>query len=352
MIVIRARNVQQILPEALHQLERRGVDRESRNGPVKVFPEPATSVYERPCERVMFWPDRDCNPFFHLMESLWMLAGRNDVEFVTRYVKTMANFSDDGKTFHGAYGHRWINYFGFNQLDEIIKALAANPDDRRCVLQIWDALADLGQQGKDFPCNIGAHFQVTHEGSLDMTVFNRSNDVVWGAYGANAVHFSMLHEYVASRLQRPVGVYRQVSDNLHAYHDTLAKVAHLSAEVADPLGCKVVPDPYATGQVRPFPLMTVDPARWHEDLQQFFRNPYSAFNDPFFNSVVKPMQAAHDEYRLRTGEGRYDAAIAAMRDVAASDWRKAGEEWLQRRKANYVARLKRAQDDGVDYEQR
>ena len=32
---------------------------------------------------------------------------------------------------------------------------------------------------------------------LCMTVCNRSNDMLWGAYGANVVHMSMLQEFVA-----------------------------------------------------------------------------------------------------------------------------------------------------------
>ena len=50
-----------------------------------------------------------------------------------------------------------------------------------------------------------------------MTVSNRSNDIIWGTFGANAVHMSMLHEYVASALMLHVGKYTQISDSFHAY---------------------------------------------------------------------------------------------------------------------------------------
>jgi hypothetical protein len=64
--------------------------------------EPVMLHYERPTERVLFNKARDANPFFHLYEALWMLAGRNDVAPLAYYVKDMARFSDDGKTFNGA----------------------------------------------------------------------------------------------------------------------------------------------------------------------------------------------------------------------------------------------------------
>lgn len=50
-----------------------------------------------------------------------------------------------------------------------------------------------------------------------MTVANRSNDIIWGCYGANAVHMSMLQEFVANALGIPVGLYNQVSNDWHIY---------------------------------------------------------------------------------------------------------------------------------------
>ncbi|MCB1127948.1 MAG: hypothetical protein KDM81_15745, partial [Verrucomicrobiae bacterium] len=253
MKVIKTRNVQQALPEALYQLSFEGVRRDSRNGPVFMFPEPVTTVYLRPAERVLFWAERDANPFFHLMESLWMLGGRNDVEYVARFVERMRSYSDDGVTFHGAYGFRWRQHFFEDQLPKIIAALKANRDDRRQVLSMWDTDADLGRQGKDLPCNLQAIFQIACDGRLDMTVTNRSNDLIWGAYGANAVHFSYLHEYVARSVGVEQGIYRQVSANFHAYEDVL-KVAPLADLAANPMTGKETPDPYAAGIAEPFPL--------------------------------------------------------------------------------------------------
>lgn len=159
MKVINVRNVHHALPLALHELKQEGIDRESRNGPVRVFKTPVTTVYQNPTERVLFWAERDANPFFHFFESLWMLAGQNDVPFLAYFVKRMVTYSDYGKTFHGAYGHRWRQHFKdkdgnkIDQLAIVIKALKENPDDRRCVVQMWDSSVDLGKQGKDFPCN-------------------------------------------------------------------------------------------------------------------------------------------------------------------------------------------------------
>ncbi len=350
MKVIKARNIQQALPEALYQLSFAGVSRESRNGPVVMFPEPVTTVYLRPAERVMYWAERDANPFFHLMESLWMLAGRNDVEFVAQFVERMRSFSDDGTTFHGAYGYRWRQHFPEDQLPLIVEALKKNPDDRRQVLSMWDADADLGRDGKDLPCNLQAVFQIACDGRLDMMVTNRSNDMIWGAYGANAVHFSYLHEYVARAVGVEQGVYRQVSANFHAYTSVLDTVAGLVDCVADPVTGRAVRDPYREERVEPYPLMTLPVDEWNQELMMFLSEPFAVgYRDPFFRRVAIPMLKAHRAFKS-SGPDRFDAALLELENVAATDWKLAAQEWIERRRVAYLARLKRAQDDGVSYE--
>lgn len=350
MKVIRTRNVHQALPLGLSLLNHEGVQRDSRNGPVLVFPEPVTTVYERPAERVVFWPSRDANPFFHLMESLWMLAGRNDVEYVAQYVQRMRSFSDDGVTFHGAYGYRWRQHFDFDQLRAIIKALSRDKDCRRQVLSMWDARADLGREGKDLPCNLQAVFQIATDGRLDMMVTNRSNDIVWGAYGANAVHFSYLHEFVARAVGVEQGVYRQVSANLHGYVAVLDQVKDLPAYAPDPLG-HPTPDPYVTGLVEPFPLMTIEPGAWMDELLMFLSNPEAVgFRDPFFRRVAVPMHLAHEAYKRGSGETKFTEATVLLKTVAATDWQLAAADWIDRRWERFQNRKRRTQDDGVAYD--
>src|SRR5580765_2443338 len=235
MHVIKVRNVHRALPEGIAHLLKYGVERDSRNGPVLVAPWPVTTHYTSPRERVIFWPERDANPFFHLMECLWVLAGRNDVAFLDQYVKHMKSYSDDGNTYHGAYGYRWLNHFvedggikgvdNIDQLSIIIERLKKDPNDRRCVLTMWDPVTDLGKEGLDFPCNTQIFFSISggviSSAHLSMTVCQRSGDLLWGVFGSNAVHFSFLLEYVAAGIGCKVGEYWQVTNNFHAYRNVL-----------------------------------------------------------------------------------------------------------------------------------
>jgi|TARA_R110000824_G_scaffold1386_5_gene7044 thymidylate synthase len=227
MIVIDVPTVHKALPLGIHLLQQDGVHRMSRNGPVIACPHPVTTVYNDPRQKCVMWVERDTNIAFLLYESLWMLSGKRTVEPLTRYVKNFARYSDDKKYLHGAYGYRWREAFGVDQLSIIQKRLIADPEDRRCVLQMWDCQQDLDSQSLDVPCNDIATFQIDHEGKLNLVVFCRSNDVIWGAYFANAFHFGMLLEYMAAHIRCEVGTYTQVSVNFHAYLDTLGPLLTL-----------------------------------------------------------------------------------------------------------------------------
>jgi thymidylate synthase len=321
MQIISARNVNEALLLGLHAVNEYGVLRDSRVGPVMVFQTPVTTIYENPTERVVFFPERDANPFFHFMEGLWMIAGRNDVEWISRFNSSIVQFSDNGRDFHGAYGYRWRKHFGFDQLDTIAYLLRLNPDDRRIVLQMWDPKVDLARAGKDFPCNTSIKFRI-NDGRLDMTVENRSNDMIWGAYGANAVHFSMLQEFMAGWIGVPVGHYWQISTNFHAYVNVMEKHSSL-------LGLSPGFDDYSLGNVEPYPMIDCDIETWQRELNMFINDgPIIGFQSKFFKRVAIPMLMAWQAFKAK----QHDNAIDILMDnCEAKDWRKAAVEWIRRR---------------------
>ena len=347
MYTIKARNVNDALPCGISWLKDMGQERPSRNGPVLVAPTPVTTVYSHPRERVMLWPKRDANPFFHLVEALWMIAGRNDLKTLTPFVKRMSSFSDDGgKTQPGAYGHRWRNHFVSNEkmmdgdyrLDQIAWAanrLQADPNDRRVVIQMYDAEVDqyaADRGGKDIPCNLIALPTISSDGRLDLTVFNRSNDAVWGAYGANAVHFSVLQEVLAGLLDRPVGKYWQIANNFHAYLDTVGKAE----------GIQKIADPYAFLQVEVsepmFPGLTLEEIT--DDIERFLDDPARpGLRSSFLRKIACPMVMAHRAFKK---EGTEPAREIINQMPANNDWRFGAEVWLNNRD--------KAKDDGVTYE--
>lgn len=334
------RNVQVALHDGMLYLKHYGIERDSRNGVVLLAPAPVTTLYMQPRERVLFHPLRDANPFFHFFEGLWMLAGRNDVAGPAHYAAQIAAYSDDGVTMHGAYGHRWRNHFGFDQLNNIILALRENPEDRRQVLAMWDAPIDLGRPGKDLPCNTHAYFTRDVDGNLDMTVCCRSNDMIWGAYGANAVHFSMLQEVMAVGIGCEVGAYWQLSNNFHAYRSTFDPLLPLADELCPP-------NPYVDGEVKPYQMVTIPVSDWLGELNMFLTEGMNlGFTDPFWRKVANPILSAHAAFKENTGMGRYTISLEIIKGCHATDWRRACQEWILRRRERYM----KSQDDGPTHD--
>lgn len=332
MFVINVRNVHEALPVALDFILNadQSTAQESRFGDVLKCKWPVTTHYSNPTERVIFWPERDANPYFHFMESLWMMAGRKDTKWITQFNASFQQFSDNGKDFHGAYGHRWRSHFmrdgkAMDQIMMIGNMLRENKLDRRAVLQMWDGPIDLALEGKDFPCNTQIYFSAS-EGQLDMTVCCRSNDIVWGAYGANAVHMSVLQEVVAGIVGIPVGHYWQISNNWHGYTKTFEPIKDLaSADISR--------NPYE--DMSPFPIMNVPADVWFSDLDIFMtEGPITGFRDRFFRRVVTPMFHSWAAWKNKEDTERWDKAIEIVQHCAADDWRIACTDWLHRRNPN------------------
>tara|TARA_R100001079_G_scaffold108732_1_gene79809 strand:- start:1660 stop:2709 length:1050 start_codon:yes stop_codon:yes gene_type:complete len=326
---IAARNVSDGLYLTKLSLLEVGKKENTRNGWVLEFPTPFCVTYTHPTERVLFYPERDANPFFHLMESLWMLAGRNDVEWISKYNKRISDYSDNGRTFHGAYGHRWRNHFRGgpkefkDQLDQVMIRLHKFPNDRRAVVSMWDPNVDLvmHNDGKDYPCNTQIFFSKRGK-VLNMTVINRSNDIVWGLFGANAVHMSMLQEYMAARTESEVGTYIHFSNNAHAYLDTLEKIKDMQPDYESYL---IIGDDASQYHSQPLVdnWLTFD-----EELALWFRNEeVNVFENKFLSLTA---------FRVREGwhfwkQKNINKAIEICKTIEDRAWRKACVEWLERR---------------------
>jgi thymidylate synthase len=349
---INAQNVNDAMQYALTYLPYNSAKEPSRNGPVLVSNTPVVTCYAAPTQRVLFSPMRDANPFFHLFEALWMLAGRDDVEYPVQFNSKFGQFSDDGERFWGAYGYRWRTWFGYDQLTAIIDELKRNPATRRCVLSMWSpgytvftaedktvsmVQPDLMQAlagGKDVPCNTHIYFRSV-DGYLDMMVNCRSNDIFWGAYGANAVHFSILLEYVATAVGLRPGRYWQNSFNFHAYTDVFPETTF--RDFAEDIRTS---NWYPHNLEPLVPLMVGPQAMFDAELRDFLlwsqNTEYDMsqkmlgvplMDEPFLSDVCVPMRLAWAAFKAKD----YPAADYYCGQVKSWDWRTACKAWITRR---------------------
>lgn len=282
--------------------------------------------YEKPNERVLFSASRDANPFFHFFEALWILAGRQDVDTLAQFNPKMREYSDDGIKFHAPYGHRLrCQKFG-DQILMAIRQLKADRDTRQCVMTIWDPVRDFCAKSKDIPCN-DIIFLKIRDDKLNITVSCRSNDILWGAYGANAVQFSTIQEFIARAVDVGIGTYTQISDSFHIYTDNDAYKRLL----VHPRSA----DLYSYSAMVPYPIMEVGNTadHWLMELRYFFDDPMFVEDNPmefdgFFTTVVLPLWESWNAYKRRD----YGMAIEVLdRKCKAYDWSTACQQWIQRR---------------------
>jgi len=361
----------------------------SRAGDVIAINEPMLITYENPCHRVLFNPLRDCNCFFQLYEALWMLAGRNDVSPLAYYNRRMTEFSDDGKTLNGAYGYRWrtkprmpwTDLYGaspakfaevhcgpvrrVDQLDILVDHLKKTPNSRRAVLQMWDVEDDLLKidESKDVSCNLSVMFSLRqgrcevcddYRGPdqdcpacnsesptfLDMTVTNRSNDMIWGMLGANVVHFSFLLEYIAARLGASVGRYHQFTNNLHVYTSNWLPRKWLS--VYGQYRTMYSPPNTRYEDLASLVPLVVDPERFDRELPEFVERhskdatgvAYKLNSEPFLQNVAQPLCTAFHYHKRR----QYADAMSVVQEILADDWRIVATDWIRKRRSKYESK--------------
>jgi hypothetical protein len=203
---------------------------------------------------------------------------------------------------------------------------------------MWNVNDDLTQvddqfddYSKDVCCNTHAYFSIRTEPSssesrdahrvLDITVCNRSNDMILGMLGANVVQFSMLQEYMAAHIGVGIGKYHQITNNLHVYANNWKPTKWLEA-------CDSCPYPRVESLAQGF-------SHFDSEVRQFIDEPLGPiYANTFLQKTAAEVVRAFKFHKERD----YDAAIEAATRIEAEDWRFACSEWIIRRRVRYNQR--------------
>ena len=239
-LVAEAESPNDMYKDSLEGIIKKGKDVSHRGMETKEI-RPVMLIFEKPQQRFLTCPGRKINPFFQIMESIWILGGRGDVKWISKYLKNIEKYSDGEDVFHAPYGmrmrhvgnHRSMRYNNYGHGDQFkhcYEYLKKDPNTRHAVMTFWDSVLDhYLVQTIDRPCNIGFHFLI-RDGKLDLTIFNRSNDVHLGLMNANVVQFSVILETMAMLLGIPVGRQIHMINSLHYYTDSPLTDNILSAD--------------------------------------------------------------------------------------------------------------------------
>jgi len=170
-------------------------------------------------------PVRVINPAFAVAEALWILSGSDD-PWIFRYNRTLTRYADDGRL-QGAYGPRMRRWQGqVDQLDRVRRLLAADPDTRQAVIQLFDPARD-SKGYRDVPCTLGYRFFL-RGGKLHMHTTMRSQDL-WLGFPYDIFTTTLLQELLAGWLGVELGEYHHHVDSLHLYEEHQLGASHLPA---------------------------------------------------------------------------------------------------------------------------
>lgn len=314
-VEIKARNVPQAYVEALWQMRIHGERQISERGEVLRIPGISILEITHPKERVLFDPIRNANPFFHVMEFVWMMSGSNDPVWLGQFNKNILKSADYDSYIHGAYGRRWERG---NQIYKLVQLLKKAPNTRRAVLSMWDGSIDLTPGHNDYPCNTHIYFDYDGD-KLNMTVCNRSNDLIWGMLGANAVHMTMLLEVICAETKMDIGSYRVVTNNLHMY-TSLDKFEQILATSVDVDRYPLTHEPIlGNGETS---------HHFQVDCRKFMLGRFDTVRNTWLLSTAVPIYKAYMERKKNpiTGMG-----LLETNQIAAPDWRIACKEWIERK---------------------
>lgn len=287
-----------------------GVTRNVRGFECVEFPEPVILKIRNPSARWITIPERKWNPFLPYAESLWLASGRNDLKFIKHYLARLSEFSDDGEYIRGGYGPRLRNFSGnsndykiskkesnlsllqkenktVDQFLYIEKCFQKDVFNRQAIITIGDPAKDTLDQyndlktTKDLPCTRLIQLMCTPERKLDMTVYMRSNDLIWGASGVNIFNFTFIQEYFAGILGLEIGSYYHIANNLHYY-----KERH--QELIERLAIQVPQDKsYIYNKtfksLQDFDNLVLDISNYENDLRTGKINAPPNFQDEFIN---------------------------------------------------------------------
>jgi thymidylate synthase len=230
-------DISHALPHLCSALMAHGQENGSRNGTVKELTHVGITL-AHPNNREILLDSRKANLAAQIAETMWVLSGRDDMDFLSKYLPRATDYSDDGKVWRGAYGPRLRAYYGttdgydrqpiVDQWAHCLNLLRRDPLTRRAVITIYDPAIDT-EDGKDIPCNNWITFS-SRLGRLDMHVGIRSNDLLWGWSGINAFEWSAMLEISAALLGVEVGALHFSTTSLHLYAPHWAKAEKIAAD--------------------------------------------------------------------------------------------------------------------------
>lgn len=135
-------------------------------------------------------------------------------EFVEK-IKTNEEFAKKHGELGPVYGKQWRDFFGVDQIKEVIRQIKETPDSRRIIVSAWNPkeLPDMALP----PCHAFMQFYVINN-KLSLQLYQRSGDIFLGI-PFNIASYSLLLMMVAQVTDLEVGEFVHTIGDAHIYHN-------------------------------------------------------------------------------------------------------------------------------------
>jgi thymidylate synthase len=194
---------------------------------------------------------------------VWFLSGSRSVDDIAFYNNRGRLFSDDGRHFAGALGHRVIHTAEGDQLDAAIRTLQQDPTSRRALVVIYRA-EDSIRRPRDTPCSIALHFLMRNNSLVAISNMRSQSAAMVMPYDVHL--FTSLQAIVAHRVGVALGSYIHTANSLHYYLDEENVV---SAVLDEPLAPQANQEPVLTSHdVDSIPQVIIEERQMRAHLQQ------------------------------------------------------------------------------------
>jgi thymidylate synthase len=151
-----------------------------------------------------------------------------DRAFIEEYISQILDDAPHREGVKYTYGQRLRSWFGYDQIDQVIKKLIGEIDAASAVMNLWD-VKDHEKGGS--PCLNHIWLRVV-DNELSMTATFRSNDM-FAAWPSNAMGLRALQKHIRDEIAKnseydlKIGPLITISQSAHIYDDCWENADHL-----------------------------------------------------------------------------------------------------------------------------
>lgn len=229
-----------------------------------------------PRNRLPYIPERNYSIGYMLGELLWVMDGRNDVDWISTYSPFWLNVTDDGSTSSSAPGYRIfkkhprIDNGSHVQYDRILQELKNDRDSRRAILYFTQPTDHFASK-LDIGCVTNSQLMIRND-RLHQIVNMRSSDLILGLPYDFGI-FTVLQELIALDLGVELGEVIWHSNSEHIYERNF-EVAEAVVNAPLQTDCPAMPKIVTSPPVRQMVVFedACRKAETEQDLRELYKN--------------------------------------------------------------------------------